>query len=49
VRDLGKDGVVVGTSTEPLRLGSVRPEGKPDRSAEEWARGARLVAGEHLE
>ncbi|MGN6472156.1 MAG: methionyl-tRNA formyltransferase [Mycobacteriales bacterium] len=49
VRDLGKDGVVVGTGSEPVRLGLVRPEGKPDRSAEEWARGARLVAGEHLE
>ncbi len=49
VRDLGKDGVVVGTASEPLRLGLVRPEGKPDRSAEEWARGARLAPGEHLE
>jgi methionyl-tRNA formyltransferase len=49
VRDLGKDGVVVGTGTEPIRLGLVRPEGKPDRTAEEWARGARLVAGERLE
>ncbi|HWC33236.1 MAG TPA: methionyl-tRNA formyltransferase [Mycobacteriales bacterium] len=49
IRDLGKDGVVVGTATEPLRLGSVRPEGKPDRTAEEWARGARLAPGERLE
>ena len=49
IRDLGKDGVVVGTGSEPLRLGPVRPEGKPDRAAEEWARGARLVAGERLE
>lgn len=49
VRDLGKDGVVVGTGSEPIRLGVVRPEGKPDRSAEEWARGARLGAGELLE
>lgn len=49
VRDLGKDGVVVGTGSEPLRLGLVRPEGKPDRAAEEWARGARLAAGERLE
>jgi methionyl-tRNA formyltransferase len=49
VRDLGKDGVVVGTATEPLRLGFVRPEGKPDRTAEEWARGARLSPGERLE
>lgn len=49
VRDLGKDGVVVGTGSEPLRLGLVRPEGKPDRSAEEWARGARLAAGEQFE
>jgi methionyl-tRNA formyltransferase len=49
IRDLGKDGVVVGTASEPLRLGMVRPEGKPDRTAEEWARGARLTAGEVLE
>ncbi|HVT65187.1 MAG TPA: methionyl-tRNA formyltransferase [Mycobacteriales bacterium] len=49
IRDLGKDGVVVGTASEPLRLGMVRPEGKPDRTAEEWARGARLTAGELLE
>jgi methionyl-tRNA formyltransferase len=49
VRDLGKDGVVVGTGSEPLRLCTVRPEGKPDRSAEEWARGARLGPGERLE
>ncbi|HVV76930.1 MAG TPA: methionyl-tRNA formyltransferase [Mycobacteriales bacterium] len=49
VRDLGRDGVVVGTGSEPLRLALVRPEGKPDRAAEEWARGARLVAGERLE
>jgi methionyl-tRNA formyltransferase len=49
IRDLGKDGVVVGTASEPLRLGMVRPEGKPDRTAEEWARGARLAAGEVLE
>lgn len=49
IRDLGRDGVVVGTASEPLRLGSVRPEGKPDRAAEEWARGARLAAGERFE
>jgi methionyl-tRNA formyltransferase len=46
VRDLGRDGVVVGTATGPVRLTTVRPEGKPERSAEEWARGLRLTGGE---
>jgi methionyl-tRNA formyltransferase len=46
--DQGRDGVLVGTATVPVRLGTVRPAGKPDRDAIEWARGARLGLGEHL-
>jgi methionyl-tRNA formyltransferase len=46
LRDLGSDGLVVGTATGPVRLTTVRPEGKPERSAEEWARGLRLTGGE---
>jgi methionyl-tRNA formyltransferase len=46
--DQGKDGVLVGTATGALRLGTVRPEGKPDRDAAEWARGARLGPSERL-
>jgi methionyl-tRNA formyltransferase len=48
LRDQGREGVVVGTSTGAVRLMTVRPEGKPERTAEEWARGARLEAGETL-
>jgi methionyl-tRNA formyltransferase len=48
LRDQGREGVVVGTSTGAVRLTTVRPEGKPERTAEEWARGARLETGETL-
>jgi methionyl-tRNA formyltransferase len=48
LRDRGRDGVLVGTSTGPVRLGTVRPAGKPDRDAVEWARGARLLPAERL-
>ena len=44
--DRGRDGVLVGTATGPVRLGTIRPAGKPDRDAVEWARGARLQPGE---
>jgi methionyl-tRNA formyltransferase len=43
VRDLGGDGVVVGTGTGPVRLGDVRPEGRAAMAADAWARGIRLV------
>ncbi|HVW79702.1 MAG TPA: methionyl-tRNA formyltransferase [Mycobacteriales bacterium] len=46
--DRGRDGVLVGTGTGPVRLGTVRPAGKPDRDAVEWARGARLAAGDRF-
>jgi methionyl-tRNA formyltransferase len=46
--DRGRDGVLVGTATGLVRLGTVRPAGKPDRDAIEWARGARLGLGERL-
>jgi methionyl-tRNA formyltransferase len=47
--DQGRDGVLVGTATGPVRLGTVRPAGKPDRDAVEWARGARLDLGARLQ
>jgi methionyl-tRNA formyltransferase len=43
VRDLGRDGVVVGTGTGPVRLGDVRPEGRAAMAADAWARGIRLA------
>jgi methionyl-tRNA formyltransferase len=46
VRDLGKDGVVVGTGTGPVRLGAVRPEGRAAMAADAWARGIRPAPGD---
>jgi methionyl-tRNA formyltransferase len=43
------DGVVVGTGTGPVRLGEVRPEGKPAMAMADWARGLRLAPGERFE
>jgi methionyl-tRNA formyltransferase len=37
-----KDGVLVGTGSEPVRLGTVQPPGKKPMNAADWARGARL-------
>lgn len=34
--------VLVGTASEPVRLGTVQPEGKRPMPAADWARGARL-------
>jgi methionyl-tRNA formyltransferase len=48
LRDLGRDGVVVGTGTGPVRLGDVRPEGRAPMTAEAWSRGVRPQAGDVL-
>jgi methionyl-tRNA formyltransferase len=42
LRLAGKTGVFVGTGSVPVRLGEVRPEGKPAMPADAWARGMRL-------
>jgi methionyl-tRNA formyltransferase len=42
LRDLGRDGVIVGTGTGPVRLRDVRPEGRSPMAAEAWSRGIRL-------
>lgn len=39
-----RDGVLVGTATEAVRLGDVQPDGKRRMPAADWARGARLGA-----
>jgi methionyl-tRNA formyltransferase len=49
LRDAGSDGVVVGTRTGPVRLGVIRPAGRPRLAATEWVRGLRLAPGEQLE
>jgi methionyl-tRNA formyltransferase len=38
----GRDAVLVGTGTGPVRLGEVQPAGKRRMTAGEWARGLRL-------
>lgn len=40
--DVRKNGVLVGTATGAVRLGTVQPPGKKPMSATDWARGARL-------
>ncbi|SCF26186.1 methionyl-tRNA formyltransferase [Micromonospora viridifaciens] len=43
-----KSRVLAGTATGPVRLGEVRAAGKKAMSASDWARGARVAAGEEL-
>jgi methionyl-tRNA formyltransferase len=40
------DGDLVGTATDAVRLGSVRPEGKSEMAAVDWLRGLRPSVGE---
>lgn len=40
---VGKRDIVVGTVTQSVRLGLVRPAGKREMAAADWARGARLT------
>lgn len=40
-----KRDVLVGTLTDPVRLGAVRPAGKREMPAADWARGLRLESG----
>jgi methionyl-tRNA formyltransferase len=40
------DGDLVGTATQAVRLGSVRPEGKGEMAATDWLRGLRPEPGE---
>lgn len=42
---VGKRDVLVGTLTDPVRLGVVRPSGKREMPAADWARGARIGSG----
>jgi len=42
------DRVLVGTGTTPVRLGSLRPAGRPAMAAADWARGVRLTADDRL-
>ena len=40
--EVRKDGVYVGTATDPIRLERIQPPGKKMMAALDWARGARL-------
>jgi methionyl-tRNA formyltransferase len=42
------DGDLVGTATQAVRLGRVRPEGKGEMAAADWLRGLRLTPGERF-
>jgi methionyl-tRNA formyltransferase len=46
---VGKDGVLVGTSTSAVELGTVQPAGKRSMAAADWARGVRPGAAERCE
>ena len=41
------EGVTVACGTDALRLVRVRPEGRAEMAASEWARGARVLPGDH--
>ncbi|HET6209138.1 MAG TPA: hypothetical protein VFD94_02085, partial [Jatrophihabitans sp.] len=43
-----RSGVLVGTGTGPVRLGTVQPAGKRPMPAAGWANGARLVTEDRL-
>jgi methionyl-tRNA formyltransferase len=44
-----RDGVHVGTATQPVRLGRIQPPGKKPMDAAAWARGARLDETVHAQ
>jgi methionyl-tRNA formyltransferase len=46
--EVGREDVIVACAPGALRLASVRPEGRGDLAAAEWARGARIQAGDRL-
>lgn len=46
--EVGREGLVVACAPGALRLVTVRPEGRGDMAAAEWARGARVQAGDRL-
>jgi methionyl-tRNA formyltransferase len=48
VLEVTKNAVLVGTGSHPVRLGEVRPHGRKQMPAADWARGARLESGARL-
>jgi methionyl-tRNA formyltransferase len=45
---VAKHEVLVGTGTSAVRLGDVRPHGRKQMPAADWARGVRVVSGSTL-
>jgi len=45
VFDITKEGIIVGTSEKSLLITKVKPEGKGEMAASDWARGARISKG----
>ncbi|MGH3412562.1 MAG: methionyl-tRNA formyltransferase [Marmoricola sp.] len=45
---VGRHEVHVGTGTAPVRLGEVRPDGRKQMAAADWARGSRVPPGTRL-
>ncbi len=43
--EVRKNAVLVGTGTEPVRLGEVKAFGKKQMPAADWARGVRVESG----
>ena len=48
VLEVTKNAVYVGTATVPVRLGEVKPFGKKQMPAADWARGVRVTTGERF-
>jgi methionyl-tRNA formyltransferase len=48
VLEVTKNAVYVGTATQPVRLGEVKPFGKKTMPAADWARGVRIESGARL-
>ncbi len=46
--EVTKNAVFVGTGTGPVQLGRVKPTGRKEMDAADWARGARLESGARL-
>ncbi len=48
VLEVTRNALFVGTATDPVQLGEVKPFGKREMGAPDWARGARLESGQRL-
>jgi methionyl-tRNA formyltransferase len=46
--EVTRNAVYVGTGTGPVQLGTIRPDGRKEMDAADWARGARLETGARL-